>query len=122
MDVRDIAQVAHEINKAYCESIGDNSQPSWEDAPDWQKSSAINGVNFHLKNEDAPPSASHDSWLKQKREEGWKYGAVKDPAKKEHPCFVEYNELPTEQKSKDFLFKQVVHSLKSYIQYPVTAK
>jgi hypothetical protein len=115
MNKEDVAQVAHEINKAYCESIGDQSQPSWDDAPEWQKSSAINGVQFHLDNPDAAPSHSHESWLKQKQEEGWKYGPVKDPAKKEHPCYVPYDELPTEQKSKDFLFKQIVHSLRRHV-------
>lgn len=115
MNARSIAKVAHEINKAYCDSIGDHSQPSWEDAPEWQRSSAINGVEFHLGDPNASPSASHESWLKQKTEEGWKYGAVKDPAKKEHPCFVPYDELPVEQRSKDYLFKQVVHSLKPFI-------
>lgn len=113
MTIEKIAQVAHEINRAFCNSIGDHSQPSWEEAPDWQKSSAINGVKFNLENPDAPPSASHESWLKQKEEEGWKYGAVKNPETKEHPCFVPYDELPTEQKSKDYLFKQVVASLKN---------
>lgn len=112
MTIEQIAQVAHEINKAYCESIGDNSQPSWEDAPEWQKSSAKVGVVFHLENPDASPSASHESWLKQKTEEGWKYGPVKDADKKEHPCFVPYSQLPKEQQSKDFLFRQVIHSLK----------
>jgi len=108
-----IAKVAHEINKAFCESIGDDSQLTWEDAPDWQKESAINGVQFHIDNPDALPSNSHESWLKQKEDEGWKYGPVKDPEKKEHPCFVPYDELPVEQKSKDYLFKQVIHSLKN---------
>ena len=116
-----IAQVAHEINKAFCESIGDNSQPTWEDAPEWQKSSAINGVQFHLDNPEASPSASHDNWLKQKEAEGWKYGPTKNPETKEHPCFLPYNELRTEQRSKDYLFKQVVHSLKQFIQVPVAA-
>ena len=115
MKKENVAQVAHEINKAFCASIGDFSQPTWEEAPEWQKSSAINGVQFHLDNPDASPSASHDSWLRQKEEEGWKYGAVKDAEKKEHPCFVPYEELPIEQKSKDYLFKQVIHSLKEYI-------
>lgn len=50
MQKEDIAQVAHELNKAYCESIGDTSQPSWAGAPEWQKSSAIGGVSFHLDN------------------------------------------------------------------------
>ena len=112
MEKQLIAKVAHEINKAFCESIGDTSQPTWDEAPDWQKSSAINGVQFHLDNPDASPAASHESWLKQKTEEGWKYGEVKDADKKEHPCFVPYDQLPVQQRSKDYLFKQVIHSLK----------
>ena len=115
MTIQDIAQVAHEINKAYCQSIGDHSQPTWEDAPQWQKESAVNGVKFHISNPDATPEASHESWMKQKTEEGWKYGPVKNPETKEHPCYVPYAELPTEQKSKDYLFRQVIHSLKSHI-------
>lgn len=115
MTKEDIAQVSHEVNRAYCQSIGDQSQPEWKDAPEWQKSSAIKGVQFHIDNPDASPSASHESWLKQKTEEGWKYGTVKNPELKEHPCFVPYDQLPPEQKSKDFLFKQVVHSLKPFI-------
>lgn len=115
MKVENIAQVAHEINRAFCASIGDLSQPDWDFAPDWQKQSAISGVQFHLDNPNASPSASHDSWLKQKEEEGWKFGEVKDAEKKEHPCFVPYEQLPVEQQSKDYLFKQVVHSLKAYL-------
>lgn len=106
-----IAKIAHNVNRAYCISTGDNSQPTWEEAPEWQKSSAINGVNFHLQ-EDRTPEESHESWLKQKTEEGWKYGPVKDSDKKEHPCFVPYSELPKEQQTKDYLFKAVVDSFK----------
>jgi hypothetical protein len=110
-----IAQVAHEINKAFCSSIGDDSQPSWEDAPAWQKESAIAGVQFHLDNPDASPSASHESWLAQKEKDGWKYGPEKNAEKKEHPCYVPYSELPVAQQSKDFLFKQVIHSLAPHL-------
>jgi len=115
VNIENIAKAAHELNKAYCESIGDNSQPSWDDAPEWQKSSAINGVKFHLDNPDASPSASHESWLKQKKEEGWKYGEVKNAETKEHPCFVPYERLPNEQKAKDYIFRQTIHSLKPYL-------
>jgi hypothetical protein len=115
MTIEQVAKVAHELNKAYCESIGDKSQTSWEEAPEWQRSSAINGVNFHLQNPEASPSASHESWFKQKEEEGWKYGPVKNADAKEHPCFVSYDMLPTEQKSKDYIFKQVVNSLKPFL-------
>ena len=115
MEIIEVAKIAHEINKSYCESIGDNSQPDWDNAPEWQKSSAVNGVKFHLENPNASPSSSHESWMKQKTEEGWKHGSVKDPEKKEHPCFLPYEQLPTEQKSKDFLFRQIIHSLKLFI-------
>lgn len=112
MMITEIARVAHEINRAYCESLGDLSQPKWEDAPQWQVTSAVAGVHFHLNNPDASPSASHENWLLQKEKEGWKYGPVKDVEKKEHPCYADYYQMPQEQRSKDFLFRAVVHALR----------
>lgn len=112
MNIEQIARIAHETNRAYCASIGDDSQPSWADAPQWQRDSAIKGVEFHLaahaKGETPAPSASHDSWLEEKRAAGWTWGAVKDPATKQHPCFVPYDELPIEQRLKDYLFGNIV--------------
>tara|TARA_R110000744_G_C19371646_1_gene562780 strand:+ start:15469 stop:16254 length:786 start_codon:yes stop_codon:yes gene_type:complete len=109
--LKTVAKIAHEINRTFCSSIGDHSQVPWEDAPQWQQDSAVNGVAFHLSNPDASPSSSHDNWLAEKLADGWKYGPVKNPEIKEHPCCVPYEELPTEQKSKDYLFKQIVHSV-----------
>ena len=111
MNVEQIARIAHEINHAYCQALGDDSQPTWELAPEWQRTSAVNGVTFHLANPDAGPEHSHNEWLKEKKEAGWKYGSVKNPDAKEHPCFVEFSELPVEQKAKDFIFRGVVHAL-----------
>lgn len=111
MNIEQIAKICHEVNKSYCESIGDNSQPKWEDAPEWQKSSAINGVKFHLEN-DVTPEQSHENWLKQKLEEGWVYGKEKDVEKKTHPCIKRYDELPKYQRAKDSLFKAVCDCFK----------
>jgi hypothetical protein len=105
-----IAEVCHEVNRAYCRGIGDNSQPAWADAPKWQRDSAIAGVRLHLANPDTTPEQSHESWLEVKRAEGWKWGPVKNPETLEHPCFCPYGELPTEQKVKDYLFAQVIRS------------
>ncbi len=104
--------MCHEANKAYCESVGDASQRPWNNAADWQRESAIKGVQFALANPDAPASAQHDAWLKDKIDAGWKYGPVKDAAKKEHPCCVAYELLPKEQRKKDALFRAVVAALK----------
>ena len=112
MNKENIAKICHEANKAYCEGIGDKSQPSWNNAPDWQKDSAIKGVEFNIENPEAPASASHDSWLEVKKAEGWKYGKYKDAQKKTHPCYVPYDELPEDQKKKDALFKSIVAAVK----------
>jgi hypothetical protein len=112
MTIEGIAQVAHEANRAYCASIGDNSQQSWADAPDWQRQSAINGVRFHIDNPKAGPSASHENWMREKVADGWKHGPTKDPEAKEHPCIVPYEHLPQEQRAKDRLFIAVVSALK----------
>lgn len=108
-----IARVAHEVNRAYCSALGDRSQAPWIEAPEWQRQSAITGVGFIAANPDAGPSASHDSWLAEKERDGWKFGPVKNPETKEHPCFVPYDELPVEQKAKDYIFGAVVRSLLS---------
>ncbi|MFH2219092.1 MAG: RyR domain-containing protein [Pseudomonadota bacterium] len=50
--------------------------------------------------------------MDQKVRDGWKYGPVKDPDKKEHPCCVPFAELPVEQQAKDFIFRAVIHALK----------
>jgi hypothetical protein len=114
--IKGIAKACHEANRALCDALGDTSQVEWEKAPRWQQESAINGVQFNLDNPDAAASASHDSWLAEKERDGWKYGEVKDPEKKEHPCYVPYEELPKEQQAKDHLFKAVVAALSPLIE------
>lgn len=111
-----IARFCHEINKAYCEALGDFSQPEWDLAPDWQKESAVNGVLFHFENPNSTPSDSHNSWLAQKVAEGWVYGDVKDPEAKTHPCCVPYEQLPESQRAKDYLFRQTIHSMSTYME------
>lgn len=102
------ARAAHEANRAWCIAHGDMSQPAWDDAPGWQRASAENGVVGVLTGN--TPEQSHESWLAEKASTGWKYGPVKDPEKKEHPCFVPYSELPPEQKAKDHIFVGVVRA------------
>lgn len=105
------ARVCHEVNRAYCQAIGDDSQPSWEDAPEWQKESALLGVDLHTHN-DVGPEASHESWMAQKIADGWEYGLIKDPVLKIHPCIKPFADLPKEQQIKDFLFRAVVHAMR----------
>lgn len=104
------AQAAHEINRIYCESHGDLSQPRWADAPDWQKDSARSGVKGVIQHPEMTPEQGHEGWLAEKRESGWTYGDQKNPDAKTHPCMVPYSELPEAQRFKDELFGTVVRA------------
>lgn len=114
VNIRAIAHTVYEVNRAYSASLGDNSFGPWNDAPEWQKQTNILGVIFMINNPNAKPQDSHESWLKEKAKEGWKYGPVKDAEKKEHPCILPYDELPAAQKAKDALFIATVSTLLKY--------
>ena len=111
MTPNDIARVAHEVNRAYCLALGDSSHLAWDDASAWQRGSVIDGVRFHLENPGASPRAAHNAWFMEKQATGWGYGPVKDADLREHPCCVSYDELPTEQRAKGYLFAAVVSAL-----------
>lgn len=111
MNEEQIARICHEVNRAYCKALGDNSQVSWEQAESWQRISAITGVVVSIQN-DLTPEETHNAWMISKLNEGWIYGLIKDPDKKEHPCLVPFELLPIEQKAKDYIFNTLVKLLK----------
>jgi len=111
MEIEKIARVCHEANRGWCAANGDHSQVTWEEAPQWQRDSSIDGVKFALVHPHAPDSAHHDSWMKLKLAEGWRYGAVKDTVAKTHPSLVPFEQLPAPERYKDRLFQAIVKAL-----------
>ena len=101
-----VAVVCHEVIRAFRMTLGDMSMPPWSDAPDWQKESAMNGVENAL--DGATVEQMHEAWMDDKRLAGWTFGPVKDGEAKTHPCMVPYICLPAVQKTKDYLFLAVV--------------
>jgi hypothetical protein len=100
------------VNRSYCIGLGDISQLLWPETPEWQKTSCLKGVEGVLGGNG--PEQSHNSWLEEKLATGWKYRPVKDPEKKEHPCFLSYDELPTAQRFKNTLFVTTVRGILSH--------
>jgi ryanodine receptor 2 len=43
----------------------------------------------------------HEEWARKRMDEGWRYGAQRDDARKLHPCLVPYGELPESEKEYD---------------------
>lgn len=105
-----IASIIHDANRRLQIALGEPViSPLWEDAPDWQRESAIDGVNKAL--DGLTPEQLHENWSEYRKNDGWVYGEVKDEVAKTHPCLVPYAELPAEQRIKDTLFHAIVNAL-----------
>lgn len=111
MNHEKIASVCHEANRAIQIATNDqNPSPHWLDAPEWQRASAIEGVAKAIAGE--TPEQLHESWCEFKWADGWIHGPFKDEEIKTHPCLVDYDDLPAEQKAKDHVFSAIVNALK----------
>ena len=110
INVSAIAQVCHEANRAIQLVTGDPApSPAWADAPEWQRASAIEGVQKALDGETA--EQLHESWCAFKAADGWIWGEVKDADAKTHPCLIEHDSLPPDQRAKDHVFAGIVAAL-----------
>jgi hypothetical protein len=107
-----VAAICHAANKAWCESNDDYSQKEWADAEQWQRDSAVKGVEFRINNPEANHDAQHNAWMEEKVNDGWVYGTEKNTEKKTHPCIVPFDQLPEVQQKKDALFCAIVDALK----------
>lgn len=43
----------------------------------------------------------HEVWAKNRLEQGWVYGEVRNDELKQHPCLIPYEELPEVEKAYD---------------------
>ena len=111
MDMEQIARVCHEANRAYCKAMGDDSHQPWDDAPDWQRNSAVAGVRAVVEGQVFDAEQLHRNWMRDKMADGWKWGKVKDAEQKTHPGMVPFAELPESERKKDTLFANIVKAL-----------
>src|SRR5213596_1533937 len=107
--IDEIGRVCHEANRAYCIVVGDNVLVGWDELTEEYKESMRVGIMEVLKGN--TPEMSHESWMKERLENGWKYGEKLNREAKIHPNLVPYNELPEKQKIKDHLFVNIVKAL-----------
>ena len=113
-EVELLAAACHSAWYAYAVlALGEPGLP-WQSAPEWQKESLMDAVQFWDVECAALPEnmpleekvkilapLSHENWMEYKKDEGWTLGEEKDPVKKTHPCMVSYDELPHDQRMKD---------------------
>jgi hypothetical protein len=116
------SRAAHEVNRAYCIAIGDDSQLPWESAPQWQRDSSMRGIEAALAG--STPEQQHEAWRNDKIAHGWVWGREKNAEDKTHPCIVSYADLPPEQKKKDDLYVGTVRGMAAalgmVVSYPAS--
>jgi hypothetical protein len=61
---------------------------------------------------------NHENWMKDRIDQGWKFGKVKSSEKKTHPSLIDYDELPDGEKRKGELFINTVNKYKNPYSYP----
>lgn len=44
---------------------------------------------------------AHERWVRMRTREGWRYGPERDDRRREHPCLVDYDDLPESEKEYD---------------------
>lgn len=106
--IRSISRISYEVNRAYCNAIGDVTVPAgppWTEADPEAQRRYYTGVKRHLETPDSTPEQDHEAWMRA--HDGWTYGPVKDSNLREHPCMVSWAELPEQQRFKARLCKTV---------------
>ncbi len=56
----------------------------------------------------------HDNWALSRFREGWSYGPMRNDVLKQHPCLVDYDELPENEKEYDR--KTALETLKTILK------
>ena len=119
LTVEEIAEICHEANRLYCQTIGQAEwqTKSWDRVNESVRQSAIAGVQAKMDDPELTPAEQHENWMSYKINDGWVYGEEKHDGKKTHPCLVEYEKLPDTQKRKDLLFGSIVTALSMQVSW-----
>ena len=56
----------------------------------------------------------HDVWAESRINDGWRYGPERNDERKEHPCLVEYEELPDSER--EYYRNTAIGTLKLILQ------
>lgn len=111
-----LARMCHEANRGICAAQGDFDQSPWDEAPDWQRASCLEGVRKAFNSFRTDPRENHDGWMEIKLRDGWRYGPTKNAEEKTHPCLLPFDALPAEQKIKDQVFLSIVQGWRMFKQ------
>lgn len=110
--VEKTARLCHEVNRRYCQGLGDNSQLPWDEMPLEHRAGLCAGVEAQLAADCMLTGEQmHERWMTSKLDNGWTLGEKKDTEKKTHPNLKPYAELSGQERFKDALFSTIVRTI-----------
>lgn len=93
-NVKNIAKIAYEVVRSYCESVGDYTVDEWDKADKYVRDETILKVEMIIDNMAWSPEHAHEVWLDIMIDKGWIHGDVISWDAQEHPHISPYESLP----------------------------
>ena len=112
MNTEQIAQIVHTAVNTFRLTIGEEDLGTWENLDEDRKQLTRNAVTRTVEYPNISPEDQHEIWAKEKREQGWTYGAEKCPKNLTHPSLIPYEQLSENEKIKD---KLVTNTIKAFL-------
>lgn len=80
----------------------------WDQKTNEERLGAVKFVQAYIDGRVQDPKTAHEIWMKVRQEEGWTYGATKNPEKKESPYIAPYDELDPKVQAKDLMVIKIL--------------
>lgn len=110
--LRQIARMAHELDRIHGQHMGLIPVDSWEDLTSAFQDKRVELVQLIWKDragsKELTPADLHTSWMADGLANGWRHGATYDPQAKTHPFLVPFAELSPHEQLRLHLFVHLV--------------
>ncbi len=105
-----ICKLCHDANNELMVANGETPCGDWDTLDDHLKQMTRDSVSVIIDNPSITAEDIHNTWMDNKRRDGWVYGATKDANKKTHPLMIPFADMNAIDKSKDQSFIDIVNS------------
>lgn len=108
--INHICKLCHDANNELMVANGETPQGAWDTLDDHLKQMTRDSVQVIINDPTITAEDIHNTWMDNKRRDGWVYGTTKDATKKTHPLMIPFDEMNDIDKAKDQSFIDIVNS------------
>jgi len=112
-----ISKLAHNAMADNCLQNYNINIPLWDELPEDNRFVVVNLTAYIYAHPDITDKELHDNWVKDRLNDGWRYGIKLDNDKKENPNIVEYENIPLHFRISSNIFRNVILSSSKLISF-----